>query len=95
MSPDRTCPQCGGPQLAGHPGGALEVQHTAMCELLAAEDATRAADRDRADRLGRERFARPTTITEAALLTAFGIPAHPSTHVDYLTRGVRHRSWSK
>lgn len=93
MPPETVCPACSGTRMANHPGGALEFQHGPICGLRDTEDATRAADREHADQLGREWFNRPTTATEATLLVAFGVAAHPVTRVDYLTRGVRRRTW--
>jgi len=92
-TPYTTCPTCNGPQMTGHPGGILEIQHTAHCALLTFEDATRAADYDRQ---GYGRFSRPATPAEVLLLTALGIevPAQPITVVSHLSPGVRRRSWT-
>ncbi len=92
-TPNTRCPSCAGLQMPNHPGGILEIQHTAHCALLTFEDATRAADYDRQ---GYGRFSRPATPAEVLLLTAFGfqVPAQPITVVSHLSPGVRRRTWA-
>lgn len=92
-APITVCPSCGGPQMTDHPGGILEMQHTAHCALLTFEDATRAADYDRQ---AYGRFSRPATPAEVLLLTSFGFqaPAQPITVVSHLSPGVRRRCWA-
>lgn len=86
------CPACAGPQMPHHPAGVLAIDHTNTCTLRTFEDATQAADHDR-DHYGR--FSRPATPTEQVLLAAlgYGLPPQLDTTVEYLTPGVRRRTW--
>lgn len=83
------CPQCTGARLYG-----LTYRHGNTCPLLAAEDATQAADYQRGDN------SRPSTTAELTLLNSLGFaPAADEdgvtrTHVGYITRSVRHRQWA-
>jgi hypothetical protein len=96
----RNCTSCGQPPLVDVPViDPLRIAHTMACPLLAAEDATRAADRDR---LGPGlTFTRPATTTESTLLAALGWtapdgqPPTPATRtvVGHFTPGVRMRAW--
>ena len=100
------CPECGGARLIGDPSG-LRIQHRLDCSIIAAEDATLAADRQR----GIE-FERPMTETERLLLITAGatvpteaerllliaagkrnVPGVPTTSVRWLTEGFRRREW--
>lgn len=87
------CPSCGGPRLTRHPAG-LVHQHRLECDLLAAEDSTRAADHDRAR--ASWRFTRATTAAERVLLAAAGheLPAGAVTTVDVFVPAVLRRSWA-
>lgn len=42
------CPECSGQQMPGHPAGALMFRHIDPCSIRDAEDATQAADAERA-----------------------------------------------
>jgi hypothetical protein len=86
------CPSCGGPRLPNDPCG-LRVQHVVSCPVVAAEDATQAADKARG-----VDFRRAVTPTERLLLAAWGhdLPAEAdraSTHVRWITRGARRRDF--
>ncbi len=94
--------------MPDHPGGLLEIRHLITCPLLASEDATKAADYERADR--RMAMVRAATATELLLIEAFGYyppdpqitgydsddhpVREPAVTVTYLTPGVRRRTWT-
>lgn len=95
-APTPICPVCQGPQLTEHPGGILEIRHHSQCPLLAAEDATRVADSERAlgpiadyerppsttgPRAMPAPFTRPATAAERTLLAAFGYAVPTWPHV--------------
>lgn len=85
-----TCPECGGPRLAGHPAGELALQHRIDCTLLRAEDATQAADHERGT------HKRPATSTERVLLAHAGhhLPDDElTTSVERVTRAIIRRTW--
>src|SRR4051794_39892042 len=95
-----TCPSCGGPPVTDVPViDPLRITHAMACPVLAAEDATRAADFDRA--VPGFTFDRPVTATELTLLTALGwtdLDGQPPTtgtrtRVGHHTPGVRLRAW--
>jgi len=77
----------------------LRIAHVLACPLLAAEDATRAADRDRL--APGFTFTRPATSSELTLLAALGWTepdgqpptSTTKTVVGHLTPGVRLRAW--
>lgn len=94
------CPTCSGSQLAGHPAGWLAWQHTTVCDIGDAEDATRAADHERTYsrhtvRLPDGTFTRPTTDAERTLLNALGhtTPDTLATTVQRITHSVIARTW--
>lgn len=78
----------------------LRIAHVLGCDVLAAEDATRAADYQRMHPVG-DTFARPVTPTELALLTAWGWTdatgqpptSDTRTEVGHHSPGVRLRAW--
>lgn len=86
---DPTCPECGGPQLLGHPAG-LVYRHDTLggCTLQAAEDARLVADQGR-------NGPRPTTATEHVLLAAAGMQVADDALclVEWLSPGIRRRTW--
>lgn len=88
--PER-CPSCAGPLLADHPGG-LVIQHDLACELLAREDATRAADHQRLDG-GWWPIERPATATERRLLAVEADDGLTVT-VQHVTQGVLNRTFT-
>ena len=92
-----TCPSCAGEQMTGHPGGLLEFNHVpTMCTLRDFEDATRAADHERATDYGVTAYARAATPTELTLLAAVGITVPvggADTSVYFLSPGIRRRDW--
>ena len=95
------CPSCGQPTMVSDVPrfDPLRISHVLDCPLLAAEDATRAADYER--RYPGRRFTRPVTSTELALLTAWGwtdtsgLPptSETRTEVTHLSPGARARAW--
>lgn len=90
------CPVCAGPQMPGHPAGRLAIDHRDPCALRNAEDATQAADVDRAATVGwmwPRRFVRPVTPAEATLLAALGIKHTGVTRVSIWNPAVRNRTW--
>lgn len=92
------CPSCLRERIEGHPAG-LVFDHGLACPLLAAEDATHAADVERlADCFGMSRrtnLVRATTDAERTLLAACGwtAPADAITTVRSITAGIVNRSW--
>lgn len=86
------CPECGGPQMFGHPHGLLALRHTNECTVRAREDGTVLLDHDLAR--GR-RIVRPSTTTERTLLAHLGytLPDELPTIVTPLTASQRNRSW--
>lgn len=94
--------------MANHPGGLLEIRHLITCTLLASEDATKAADYERADR--RMAMTRAATATELLLIQTSGYdppndqivgydqdgsPVRaPAIAVIFVTPGVRRRTWT-
>jgi len=95
MSALRTgvCPSCDGERMVRHPAGFVWL-HAMRCPLLAAEDATKAADHERMQRRARTSWARPATATELALLAACGVTGiDPTTTVTQVTQSVLRRSW--
>ena len=92
MTQSTLCPVCGGPRVTPHPAG-LVFSHLQDCALLAAEDATQVADRERLRRYGAH--TRPATGAERALLAASGVtvPDTLNTHVLPTTAAVRRREW--
>lgn len=96
-----TCPECSGPRLERHPAG-LVYRHQLTCALLAAEDATAAADATRARSGGQgvtwQRsggFTRDSTATERLLVATARPDMSPavSVHVHALTTAVRRRDF--
>ena len=100
------CPACNGEQIPDHPAGILVYKHrTPSCTVQALEDARMVADKDRALPLparplgtgnySEATFTRPATATERTLLISQGyaVPVDLSTNVEFLTRGVRNRTW--
>ena len=86
------CPSCLRQRIEHHPSG-LTFDHGLGCPLLAAEDATHAADVERA--AGLRTFRRPPTQAERTLVAACGItlPTDVETLVEPITRGILRRSW--
>lgn len=64
-------------------------------DLQSAEDARTMADYEHAHDTGRGRFVRAATVTERALLEHLGhvLPESLNTRVEYLTEGIRCRTW--
>lgn len=93
--PSHRCPRCDGPRLAPHPAGFV-FRHRVDCALLAAEDATAAADAERAADAGLPGFYRRTTDAERVLLEACGValPLDARTECYWLTPSVRRRRWA-
>jgi hypothetical protein len=101
MSAAQICPSCGQPTMSGDVPviDPLRIAHNMGCPVLAAEDATRAADHERLV-LGFN-FTRPVTPAELDLLTAFGFTdatgqpptSATSTVVSHHSPGVRLRAW--
>lgn len=97
----RACPSCGQPVMATDRPmpDPLRISHTMACPILAAEDATRAADHDRL--IPGFTYTRPATTTELTLLAALGWTdatgqpptPHTKTVVGHYTPGVRMRAW--
>ena len=93
------CPDCAGPELVGHPAG-LMFAHTDPCAVRDAEDATQAADAERAGtyRVG---FARPLTDAESLLLHVIGtargyrVAAGIACFVSYPSPGIRRREFRR
>jgi hypothetical protein len=77
----------------------LRIDHAIACPVLAAEDATRAADYERL--IHGFTFTRPVTPTELELLTALGFAdatgqpptSETCTEVGHHSPGVRLRAW--
>lgn len=90
-----SCPDCDGLLMPDHPAGLLAYDHSNACQLRAHEDGQKVADLETA--LSHGRFERPATATERALLASQGhaVPADLTTVVDFLTRGICHRSWAR
>src|SRR4051812_6126311 len=101
MTAAQICPSCGEPTMSGDVPvmDPLRIDHAIGCRVLAAEDATRAADHDRL--MPGFTFTRPVTTTELELLTAFGFTdatgqpptSATSTEVGHHSPGVRLRAW--
>lgn len=72
-APTKQCPPCGGAWLYN-----LTFDHGIDCPLRAADDATLAADYERAGWGCGAPFSRPSTGTEQTLAAALGRPANPS-----------------
>lgn len=90
-----TCPECAGPRIEDHPAG-LVFKHEQTCSILAAEDATQAADAERGYRHHFRPGVRRATDAERTLLAACGfeLPADAKTYLDWLVEpAVRRRSW--
>lgn len=85
-----------GPQRLGDRRGWL-VFASLPTELQAAEDSTQAADHARLERTEgtTEVFHRPATKAERILLQHLGyaLPADLRTRVQWISNGVRNRSW--
>jgi hypothetical protein len=87
-----------GSHIADDPRGWLRFTYLAA-ELRRAEDATLAADRERAGRPGDygavPTFTRPATATERTLLQHLGhtLPDNLNTTVTWVSDGVRNRRW--
>jgi hypothetical protein len=100
-APVPACPSCGGPSRIADVSrfDPLRIAPVLGCDVLAAEDATRAADHQRMHP-GRS-FTRPATPTELALLTALGWTdatgqpptSDTRTEVGHHSPGVRLRAW--
>lgn len=93
------CPDCNGPEMYRHPAG-LEFGHVDPCQVRDAEDATKAADRERDDYLGRP-FVRPLTDAEDLLLRVvatargFTITNRIQCHVSFPSPGIRRREFRR
>lgn len=95
------CPSCGQPVMVDDRPmpDPLRISHLMDCPVLAAEDATRAADHERL--IPGFTYTRPATATELHLLTTLGWTGtdgqaptpETKTVVGHYTPGVRMRAW--